>query len=85
MKTNSSSHILAFTQVENVFYWAAIVTDTATSVPNTPGLETLSGVPLGVIVHPIVRYSANSNYTTLVESAQGPDTAVSTSIGTSAW
>jgi hypothetical protein len=50
------SHILAFTQNGDAFSWAAAIQEISNgTVPTTPTLLTIAGVPTGIKVKPVAR------------------------------
>jgi hypothetical protein len=61
MKTDGSSKWLAFTQVEDTFFWSAVVTDVNTSTLGTTATLFALSVPPGVQVKPIIRADAPSS------------------------
>lgn len=75
MLTNASSQWIAFTQIEDTFYWTTSVLDVNASSPtsNADVTQTLS-VPLGVRVKPMLRGSAQCNTSNAIDFAiRSPD------------
>ena len=79
VQTDGSSHILAFTQVGNIFYLATqVLAKNDTSLSTTRVLETLAGMPLGVQTIPLCRYSvAGTGNAVLLTSSDETDVAPS--------
>jgi hypothetical protein len=78
--TDSSSHILAFVQDEDTFYWSANpqpLDISTTTLGTTSALYTLS-TPLGVKTRPIIRTMSNNN-ATITSSPDQPDSSVTAS------
>lgn len=80
--TDSSAHIVAFKATPNgdTFYWTTPVLGfNDTGVTTTATLETLSGIPTGVKVHPICRVSMSKdgNSVVLTSPTEEPDIAPS--------
>lgn len=73
-KTNSSAQIIAFTQVNDVFFWNVAVLDmSAVNINTTSSLRTLT-VPLGVKTRPLFRYISSVG-NIIISSADEPDTS----------
>jgi hypothetical protein len=53
-KTDSSSHILAFTQVGQMFYWSTPPNDVNTTVATSGTFSATISTPLGIVTMPIV-------------------------------
>lgn len=75
-KTDASAHILAFTEVGNVYWWGTPVLDLNTSSLGTSAtLETLASVPIGVKVQPICRYAISGGSPPVSVLLTSPDEA----------
>ena len=57
IKTDGSSHILAFVQYGGEFYWATATKDVATTNPGTSAVTQTLNVPTGVVVKALSTYT----------------------------
>ena len=75
LKTDGSSHIVAFLQREDSFFWSTPVAEASNlSVTSTPANLTLAGVPSGVRVRPILNvFAGNASVSTARVRFYSPD------------
>jgi hypothetical protein len=72
--TSASANILAFIQVGDVFYWAALPTDVAVTNQGTTAVLYALSIPLGVKTRPIMRIGAPTlNSAIIISSPDEPD------------
>lgn len=86
IRTNGSSQITAFVQIDNLFLWDAPVADVSAANPGTAAVTRALTVPTGLVVFPLVNWSLDNLTTAAIQALISPltinDNAPSATVAT---